>query len=412
MRILHITPYFQPGMGYQENYLPAAQKQLGHEVMLLTSDRYPPHPDYRETMRWTEAARHVEPGRYFEDGVAVLRLRARSEWRAHWWVYLPELWRAIGDYGPDIIQAHCLNGALTYQVLAGNVRRRLPLVVYDDCNYFNKTPYSWTKRAWYQCLKFGAWPVLLRSVGRVLGMSDETCVYLERDLGVPRRKIVMHPYGADPAAFRRDAAAARDFRRRLRIPEDAVVIVNAGKITPVKDNHVLLRAFARVRRRSRRAYLVMAGNAPRAYRDALEAIIAGSGVAPYVRWIDFLPHAALPACYSLAEIGVWPGDWSCTVLEAAACGVALIQPDRLYTRFSSANDNSLLFERGNAEELARRILALVEDEGLRRAMGRRSRELIQRRLNWEKLARDAVAIYETVLSEHNAGAPGVSGYAE
>ena len=31
MRICHVTAYFQGNMGYQENYLPAAQKRLGHD---------------------------------------------------------------------------------------------------------------------------------------------------------------------------------------------------------------------------------------------------------------------------------------------------------------------------------------------------------------------------------------------
>lgn len=412
MKILHITPYFQPGMGYQENYLPAAQKQLGHEVMLLTSDRYPPHPSYRETMQWTEAARCAGCGPFLEDGVEVRRLRVRWEWRAHWWVYLSGLWEAIAAYGPDIIQTHCLNGALTYQVLVGNVRRRVPLVVYDDCNYFNKAPYTWVKWGFYQGLKFGAWPLLLRTVDLVLAMSDETCVYLHHDLGVPKGKIMMHPYGAEHTVFRRDEALARELRTRLGIPGHAVVIINAGKVTPCKDNHVLLEAFAKVRGHSDRAFLVMAGNAPRAYRDRLEKTVAKSGLAPYVRWVDFLPHSELPAYYSLAEIGVWPGDWSCTVLEAASCGVALIQPDQLYTRYSSANSNSLLFERGNADELAGRMLTLVRDEGLRRAMGERSRELIERSLNWENLAKTSIAIYKDVLNKRGAPVCETRDYAE
>ncbi|GAJ21945.1 unnamed protein product, partial [marine sediment metagenome] len=45
-RILHIMNYYIPGMGYQENYLPAEQKKLGLFPFIITSDRYPPIQHY------------------------------------------------------------------------------------------------------------------------------------------------------------------------------------------------------------------------------------------------------------------------------------------------------------------------------------------------------------------------------
>ena len=39
MKILHICQYFQENMGYQENTLPVAQKEIGNEVYIVTSNR-------------------------------------------------------------------------------------------------------------------------------------------------------------------------------------------------------------------------------------------------------------------------------------------------------------------------------------------------------------------------------------
>ena len=398
MRIMHITAYYQPNMGYQENYLPAAQQRLGHEVVLVTSDRLAYHPKYKETMGWSEADRIVGEGDFEGDGFPVKRLRCTWEWGPHWWVYLPDVWRTIRDWQPDIVHLHCINGMLSYQVMAGNLWQGNTLIVDDHNNFFNKVPYTRKKWVFYRALKYLLFPVLLRRVARVLPMSHEVREYLHSELGVPREMTTLNHLGADPEKFKRDPAAGAAVRARYGIPDDAVVIVNSGKITEVKDNHVLLEAMGAVVKRAPRAFLLMIGNAPQPYRGELEALIEKHGLEGHLHWIDFLPHHELTAHYSAADIGCWPGDWSCTVIEAASCEMALVQPDLLYTKYSSANDNSLNFERGNAADLADKLVTLVSDDERRRAMARRSRELIERELNWEALARETIDIYQRCLA--------------
>jgi hypothetical protein len=42
MKIIHVIDYFQPQLGYQETFLAKEQAKQGHEVYVLTSDRYNP----------------------------------------------------------------------------------------------------------------------------------------------------------------------------------------------------------------------------------------------------------------------------------------------------------------------------------------------------------------------------------
>lgn len=397
MRICHVTAYFQGNMGYQENYLPAAQQRLGHEVLLLTSDRLAYHPAYKETMKWTDDKRIVGTGHFVEDGFNVIRMRTTWEWGAHWWVYCPDLWRHINDFKPDIIHLHCINGMLSYQTMFGNLFRNYCLIVDDHNNFFNKVPYTTKKHVFYTAMKYLALPLMLKGVKRVLPMSHEVREYLFSELGVPREMTTLNHLGADPEEFHRDEAAGRAVREKYGIPQDRVVIVNSGKITEVKDNHILLEAFAQVVQRDPRAFLMMIGNAPQPYKSELEAIIAKHDLAPHMKWLEFLPHDQLTAHYSAADIGCWPGDWSCTVIEAAACGVALVQPDLLYTKYSSSNENSLNFERGNAEDLAEKLFALVHNDAMRQVMQQRSRDLIVQELNWDNLAKQTIDIYTRCL---------------
>lgn len=408
MKILHITRYFQPGMGYQENGLLAAQMRLGHQVRLITSDRYHPHPGYKETMKMSDAQRIVGVRHGEEDGLNVVRLKVVWEWRAHWWVVWQGLWPAVREFEPDVIHTHCaVIASSTFQILWGNLFRRYPIVVDDHNNYFNIEPYTPSKKFLYKFLfRRLMRPVLMSSVGRVLAISHEVRDYLHNELGISPDDVTINTLGTKPELFQRRPEAGRAVRERLNIPQDALVLVNAGKITRSKDNDVLLEAMAQVVERNEHAYLIMIGNAPADYRAELEAIVEKHNLGPRLRWLDFMPNRELPDVYSAADIGVWPGDASITYLECASCGVPLVLPDRPFSYYALTNDNGLTFERGNARALADTLNTLAGDDTLRARLARNARELIERDLNWDTLARQTVDVYQRVIAERRgSGTP-------
>jgi len=332
------------------------------------------------------------------DGVEVVRLPSPGQWRAHNWVYLKGLWREIQARAPDIIHAHNIVTIPTWQVLAGNRRRRYPLVLDDHNNYFNIQPYTFQKKVFYGMFRRVLRPLWIGSVGRVMPMSHEVRRLVREEFGIEERLTTLVHLGADPKRFKRDVERGAAVRARLGIPPEAVVIVNAGKITRNKDNHVLIEAMPEVVRGDPRAHLLMIGNAPPEYRAELEGLIGRCGIAEHVTWIPFAENAELSSFYSAADIGVWPGDWSITVLEAASCGLPLVLPDREYALYSVENENGILFERGNAPALAEAVMALVSNDDLRGAKGRRSRELIEKKLNWNEIAIETINIYQEVIA--------------
>jgi len=394
MKILHIQSYYIPGMGYQENCLPAAQARLGHEVVLLTADRYPPYEAYKQTMGKVVGNRIVGPGRERIDGVEIVRLPCPFEWQAHWWMYLKGLWRAIGAERPDIVHVHGIIKISSIQFYVGNFRRRYPYVIDEHSNYFNITPYTWKKRLFYAGFKHFLRPMLLRRMGRALPMSHEVRTLLDKEFGVPESMSTLSFLGADPERFKRNPDTGRKIRTEIALPEDAIVAVHAGKITPVKDANVLINAAADVMQQCPRLHLLLIGNAPGAYRRELETLIDRRAIREKVRWVDFLSNELLSNYYSAADIGIWPGDWSATVLEAASCGLPLILPGKEYAKYSLMNNNGLTFTRGDVPSLARALANLVTDDMLRKTMGARSRELIERELNWDAIARQTIQIYE------------------
>jgi len=64
MRIAHLQHPYIPNMGYQENYLPSKQQELGHDVHIITTNIVP--------KKFEERSSNWETGSYVYDGVPTI----------------------------------------------------------------------------------------------------------------------------------------------------------------------------------------------------------------------------------------------------------------------------------------------------------------------------------------------------
>ena len=106
MRIIHISDHFQPWMGYQETYLAKEQTRMGHDLLVITANRYGRRPGA------ILGTREASAGFSEEDGIKVLRLPILFELPTNWaYPWLRNLIGAVQDFSPDIIHCH---GVLTF----------------------------------------------------------------------------------------------------------------------------------------------------------------------------------------------------------------------------------------------------------------------------------------------------------
>ena len=131
----------------------------------------------------------------------------------------------------------------------------------------------------------------------------------------PGADLHVAPLGVDLQMFRADA------RSTARAPR----LVHVGALVPVKDQAMLLRAFAGVRQAVRGVTLDLVGTGP--LRGVLEHLAADLGLRGAVRFIGEFDHARLSAAYAGASAFVLSSRHEAqgmVVLEAAACGVPTV----------------------------------------------------------------------------------------
>ena len=105
-KILHIINYYHEGFGYQENYLPVCQKNLGYQVKVLTSDYYFPFPDYDKSVRKILGCRKVGVGIFNDKGIDVIRKKSLFSSIFPAGILYFSVESTIKEFKPDFIHIH------------------------------------------------------------------------------------------------------------------------------------------------------------------------------------------------------------------------------------------------------------------------------------------------------------------
>jgi glycosyltransferase involved in cell wall biosynthesis len=134
-------------------------------------------------------------------------------------------------------------------------------------------------------------------------------------------------------------------------------LLHVAALTPVKDQAVLLRAFAKLHRCRQFATLEIVGDGP--LRRHLEHLAFDLGLQESVRFLGDLNHADLPAVYRSADGFVMSSrhEAQCMVaLEAAACGAPVVGTRVGVIPELTAAASAV----GDADALAREISAVLD----------------------------------------------------
>lgn len=389
MRILHVSSWFQPQLGYSEFHLPTAQQRLGHTVAVLTSDRYFPFPDYEATVQPILGRRVVGRGRRVEYGLLTYRLPVAFEYRHHLWLRGFEA--AVRDFRPDVVHVYQAFALPTVQAALAKRRHRFRLVVSSSMEPEVFYPQLLLRRVFYWLYARLAAPLLRRRVDAFTAVGPGAREIVATTLGLAPERVAVAPLGADAERFQFDASARLEVRRDLGVGNDVSLVIYAGKLIPRKDVHVLIQAVGRLEGCASVAVLLVGHGRPD-YEARLRDIARTTRSRVFFR--AAVPNATLPRLFSAADIGAWPSESSNAALEAALVGLPLVVSASPATRHYVGEDNGLTFQRGDPAGLARCLERLANAPALRLQMGQRGREYVREHLSCQAAAERALRLYE------------------
>lgn len=208
---------------------------------------------------------------------------------------------------------------------------------------------------------------LLRCADRIVCLSQ-----LQADrvagLGVARGKIRIVPNAVEPPGSTREQARG-ELRRRLGLAEGELLVGIAGRLSPEKGAHDLIRAVQQMAPLPAGVRFLLFGDGP--LRGFLEQEIQASGLAAHVRLAGF--HGDFPQLLPGLDLLVNPShreEMPNVVLEAMAAGVPVLATAvGGVAEIAGPRQSVRLIPAGCPARMAEALAQLLGDAGQREALG-------------------------------------------
>jgi glycosyltransferase involved in cell wall biosynthesis len=176
--------------------------------------------------------------------------------------------------------------------------------------------------------------------------------------GIPASRVSVVHCGLNHERYRLDRAVPK---------APAPTVLYIGRLRRYKGVDWVMRAWPEVRRRVPGAKLVVVGDGP--HRGALEHMASRDGLVSSVEFLGFLAAQEKVRRLQEAWVLVQPSPkegWGLTVVEAGACGTAVVAADSPGLRDSVRRDETgLLVPYGDAPALAAALARVLEESALR-----------------------------------------------
>lgn len=233
--------------------------------------------------------------------------------------------------------------------------------------------------------------------------SRQGAVRYARWLGINPGKIAYAPNGFDPAALRPQGVpdAPPAVRENLGIPPSAPVLLSLSRFKWAKAPESMLDVFARVHAARPDSHFLIAGNGMT--NDAAMAdMVRERGLDSHVHLLGV--QADVGVLLSSADVFLLPSrveGFPNAIMEAMAFGLPVVAsnvggvPDLV-----RHGEDGFLHEAEDVDGMARSVIALLADAGLRVRFGEAGRRRIAGEFSLRKLGDRALSRYEELLAEY------------
>jgi len=281
---------------------------------------------------------------------------------------------------PDVIHTHQI-GALWYLGQAAS-RLKLPVLHTEHSDHVAHA------RGWLEKLKVRLlWRNTAPLARRFCCVSDDIARSVRRFGTVPRSKVEVVPNGIDLNSFDAPVAAA-EVRAELGIPPGALVIGTLGRLVEVKQQDLLIAAFALLIQLGRHANtrLLIVGDGPE--RQRLEALADRLKVGERTVFAGYRPQPErMLRAMDLFVLTSRHEGLPLALLEAWAAGLAVVSSSvGAIPQVILHGISGMLFKSGDTQALAEILERLLDAPWLIGQLGRRGRARVELRYSLERMA--------------------------
>jgi glycosyltransferase involved in cell wall biosynthesis len=384
LRILTVTPYFQPAWAYggipRLAYgLSRALSERGHSVAVVTTDAL-------------DRDGRLPAGRFEIDGLDVQRLANVSNHLAYdHQLFLPRGAAAVLDAAvaeADVVHLHGYWHLLNNYAVVAARRHDVPVVMTPNGTLLPLERKLHIKGLWQRFLG----TKVMAGVDRWIAVSRAEINQFAR-AGIAADRIHLVHNGLDLGEF--EALPERGAFRAAEGLSEGPLLLYLGKLTPRKGVDHLIAAMAQLQRRD--AQLVVAGN-DMGVRAELEAQVADLQLQERVRFVGLVTGERRVAALADADLLVYPSSdeiFGLVPFEGLLAGTpAVVSDDCGCGELVAQARAGELVRFAAPAALARALDSLLGDDDRRRRMVSRGRAFIGKHFAWPRIAIQTESVYK------------------
>jgi glycosyltransferase involved in cell wall biosynthesis len=213
-----------------------------------------------------------------------------------------------------------------------------------------------------------------------------------------KNKVIGIPNGVDINSVTL-AISKEEARKKLRLPPDIKIVLFVGALCKRKGVEVLIRAAEIIAKKFPKCLFILIGYETEETKY-LKQLIKAKNLDKYVKLVGYVSDALKKMYYRAADMFVLPSlseGFGLVLLEAGVNGLPLIVSDLpVFKILIRDGYNGLFSKRGDAEDLANKILYLLENESISIEIGENSRKLAIS-YSWERVAEETLKVYKWCL---------------
>lgn len=388
MKILHVTPAYEPAWHYGGVVRSVSQycrglASLGHEVTVFTSE-----------VGVTNRADLLINSPVNVGGVQVFYFKTNLGFKFGYSTHLRNaLRRDLGNY--DIVHITSLWWYPEIATWVEATKQKIPYIISATGGL---SEYSLSQKPIKKNL-------YLKLVGRKIIDAADAVHYktdLEREqarhLDIKTPSFVI-PGGINLEEFTQllDKITAR---KEMAIPNDSLVILFLGRLHPVKNLDILIKAFAEVQHKFSKLVLIIAGpdDGQLALLKKLASELGVSAKVFFPGLIDPDKRNSMLRCADLLALLSFHENFGNSAIEAMLAGIPVLLSDKVGICRETVADGAGLAVDLNEEAIARGLREMLGNPEKLAAMGQAAWDASRRRYDIKVVAEQMATAYQDILT--------------
>jgi glycosyltransferase involved in cell wall biosynthesis len=194
----------------------------------------------------------------------------------------------------------------------------------------------------------------------------------------------------------------REMRQVLSLPDDAIVLAYVAEFVECKDHPTAIAAIDALARRDINAHLLLIGVGEEMNR--IRKLAFASNVADRIHFLE--ARSDVRQLLGIVDLYIHPGrdeGFGLAIVEAMlASRAAIAAKSGAIPEFVKSGKTGLLFAPGDAADLTRQIISLIQDHNRAREIGQAARQMCLEKFSPDRFA-DEIANYLEEIAEIRKG---------